>query len=389
MIRLRSLPITPDLQLKNLNWNWMLGEDTMKYISNEVVEVREYEAEKYYEATNELYEMFVEAGEYVIAHDLLDELEIPFSLHQIIKQTWEDERHLHLYGRFDLAGGINGSPIKLIEFNADTATCLPETGIVQWAHLKANALMESMQFNSLYESLVENFKRLKTMNADLPPRLLISTLKDFPEDDSNALVLGEAALEAGFKVHYQYVENVDFSAEEGIFADDEEGNVRQYSFWFKLIPWEFIAMDEPELLAILSQIINDRKAIILNPPYTLIFQSKGILNILWKLFPKHKFLLETSLQPIPNRTSVEKVFFGREGSNVRILGKDGHVIKGLAGEYEQQKKIYQEYVEFLKDKNNLRYQAGVFFAYGACALGYRRGGVIIDNTAQFVGHIVS
>jgi glutathionylspermidine synthase len=165
--------------------------------------------------------------------------------------------------------------------------------------------------------------------------------------------------------------------------------VRQYSFWFKLIPWEFIATDEPELLEILSQIINDRKAIILNPPYTLIFQSKGILNILWKLFPKHKFLLETSLQPIPNRTSVEKVFFGREGSNVRILGKDGHVIKGLAGEYEQQKKIYQEYVEFLKDKNNLRYQAGVFFAYGACALGYRRGGVIIDNTAQFVGHIVS
>ena len=33
----------------------------------------------------------------------------------------------HLYGRFDLSGGLDGKPIKLIEFNADTATCIPET----------------------------------------------------------------------------------------------------------------------------------------------------------------------------------------------------------------------------------------------------------------------
>jgi glutathionylspermidine synthase len=389
MIHLKTLPVSPELQLKNLNWNWMLGTDTMKYISNEVVHVKEYEAEKYYEAANELYDMLIKAGQYVLDNNLLDELDIPASLHDIIRITWEDDRQLHLYGRFDLAGGLDNAPIKLIEFNADTATCIPETGIIQWAHLKANGLEESMQFNSLYESFVENFKRLKSLNSDLPPKLLISTLRNFPEDDSNVQVLGEAALEAGFKVHYQYIEDVDFSPEEGIFADDEEGNVNQYCFWFKLIPWEFIAQDEPKLLEILNQIIKERKAIILNPPYTLLFQSKGILDILWRLFPNHKHLLQTDLKPLPDKTSVEKVFFGREGANVRILAKDGHVIKGLSGYYDHQKKIYQEYVEFIKDKNNLRYQAGVFFAYGACALGYRRGGSIIDNTAQFVGHIIN
>jgi glutathionylspermidine synthase len=388
MIRLKSLAVTPDAQLKKLNWNWMLGEDTLKYISTEVVVVKEFEAERYYEAGNELYDMFVQAGQYVLDNNLFEELGIPASMEEIIRYSWEDDRSLHLYGRFDFSGGIDGQPIKLIEFNADTATSLPETSIVQWAHLMANGLDESLQFNTLYEALVENFKRLKNLNSDLPPKLLLSTLKNFPEDDSNVQVLGEAAMEAGFKVQYEYIEDVEFSPEEGIFVKDEDGNFNQSFFWFKLVPWEYIAVDEPDLMLILNNIILSRKAVVINPPYSLLFQSKGILNILWKLFPNHRYLLETDVERLRLKESVEKVLLGREGSNVRILDKNGHVIKGLAGDYGDQKKIYQEYVEYVKDEKNLRYQAGVFFAHESCALGYRRGGSIIDNTAQFVGHIV-
>ena len=72
-----------------------------------------------------------------------------------------------LYGRFDLAGGIDNTPIKLIEFNADTPTALFETAIVQWAILKQNNLEEESQFNTLYESLVNNFKRLVTLEEDV------------------------------------------------------------------------------------------------------------------------------------------------------------------------------------------------------------------------------
>ena len=75
--------------------------------------------------------------------------------------------HWHLYGRFDLAGGIDGKPIKLIEFNADTPTALFETAIIQWAMLKANGHSESMQFNSLYEALIDNFKRFVTLDTDI------------------------------------------------------------------------------------------------------------------------------------------------------------------------------------------------------------------------------
>jgi len=43
---------------------------------------------------------------------------------------------------------------------------------------------------------------------------------------------------------------------------------------------------------------------------------------------------------------------------------------------------------FNKDAAGNSYQAGVFFAYEACALGYRRGGEILDNYSKFVGHFI-
>ena len=52
---------------------------------------------------------------------------ISLNLVEIIKNSWENDVHWHLYGRFDLAGGIDGKPIKLIELNADTPTsCLKQ-----------------------------------------------------------------------------------------------------------------------------------------------------------------------------------------------------------------------------------------------------------------------
>ncbi|MBX2337966.1 glutathionylspermidine synthase family protein, partial [Campylobacter coli] len=51
------------------------------------------------------------------------------------------------------------------------------------------------------------------------------------------------------------------------------------------------------------------------------------------------------------------------------------------------KAIYQEYVEFNSCENEY-YQAGVFFAYEGCGLGFRKGGLVLDNYSKFVGHII-
>lgn len=389
MISLRSLAVSPIAQLRNLGWNWMLGQDTLPYLTNEVVQVQPAEADAYYDAANELFEMFVAAGQHIIDENRFAEVGIPANLVELIKLSWDDDRNIHLYGRFDLAGGIDGHPIKLIEFNADTATCLPETAVVQYAHLKANDLDESQQFNAVFETLTSQFEELLAVNPDLQPTLLLSAMRGYPEDDTNVALIGEAAREAGFEIEFDFVDNVEFSAEEGIFwQNPKNGQFEKLDFWFKLVPWEAIAEDEPELVTLLTEIVRNRLAVVLNPAYTLLFQSKYMLKILWELYPNHPLLLETDTKPLSGKACVEKVVFGREGANTRILNANGTERLATEGEYGDYGKIYQEYVAFPQDTAGHTYQAGVFYAGEGCGLGFRRGGLILDNTAGFVGHMI-
>ena len=390
MIVLKKLATTPDAQLRNLGWDWMLGQDTLPYLANEVVQVTPSEVDAYYEAASELFDMMVAAGQHVIDQDRFAEMGIPANLIELIKLSWDDDRHIHLYGRFDLAGGVGGQAgIKLIEFNADTATCLPETAVVQYAHLRANGLDDSKQFNTVFETLTGQFEELLALNPDLQPTLLLSAMRDFLEDDANVALIGEAAREAGFEVEFDFVDGVDFSDEEGIFwQNPKNGQFEKMDFWFKLVPWEAIAEEEPEMLKLLTGIVRSRLAVVLNPAYTLLFQSKYILKILWELYPNHPLLLETDTKPLPGKPCVEKVLFGREGANVRLLNADGSERQAVDGEYGEYPKIYQEYVEFPQDSAGYTYQAGVFFAGEPCGLGFRRGGLILDNSAGFVGHVV-
>ena len=143
--------------MEDIGLSWHTDADGSAYISPELVQVSEAEAEAYYAAANALYDLFVEAGQHVIDEKLYAELGIPSNLIPLIEDSW-DKDDLHLYGRFDLAGGLDGLPIKLIEFNADTPTSLFETAIVQWALLKANDMDEARQFNNLHEMLQENFR---------------------------------------------------------------------------------------------------------------------------------------------------------------------------------------------------------------------------------------
>ncbi|RXJ85536.1 glutathionylspermidine synthase family protein [Arcobacter cloacae] len=391
-MKLEKIKPLNDAYLESIGFVWHTDSDNSSYVSDEIVVVSEDEANAYYEATNELYDMFAEAGQYVIDNDLFHELNIPFNLVEIIKESWENDVHWHLYSRFDLAGGIDGKPIKLIEFNADTPTSLFETAIIQWAMLKANGLDESSQFNNLYEALKDNFKRIITLDSDIERfeeyysnlgwKILFSSISSSAEDINTTKLLEHIASEAGFNTDFEFIENVQFS-DDGIFKDDE-----LFEFWFKLIPWENIAIEESELALILTEIIKEKKAIIFNPAYTLMFQSKGFMKILWDLYPNHPLLLETSFEPLVGKKQVEKRCFGREGANVKIINADQSIEEETNGEYEGHKAVYQEYVEFPKDSSGNSYQAGVFYAYEACGLGFRKGGKILNNMSKFVGHIV-
>lgn len=391
MIRTLAVePLSTEV-MEDIGMSWHTDADGSSYISNELVRVTQDEAEAYYLAANTLYDMFVEAGQRVIDERLYLEVGIPSNLVGQIEKSWERD-DLHLYGRFDLAGGLDGLPIKLIEFNADTPTSLFETSIVQWALLKSNGMDETRQFNNLHEMLQENFRRLVTGDRPLADfdalyreqKFLFSSADNLPEDERTVRYLQQVAHEAGWYTDFCYLHEAGFIDDQGVFNRD--GQLADY--WFKLSPWEDIAAHELELTRMLGKMAEKGHTRILNPAYTLLFQSKGILKILYDMFPDSPYLLRTDFEPLPGVEQVCKKLFGREGANMRVLTADGVTLASTDGPYAHHKAIYQERARFAQDEDGDNYQAGVFYAWEACALGFRRGGAILDDLSKFVGHIV-
>lgn len=389
---MRLIPVqpVPESVFKKIGFYWYETPESPPYIADELIVITPEEGDAYYRAAGELYDLFIAAGQHAIDHRLYGELDIPPSLIPLIEETWNDEAHFHLLGRFDLAGGLDGQPIKLIEFNADTPSLIFEVALVQWLLLRHNNLDEERQYNRLYETIKESFSRMRKLHSttgenDGPiPWALFSCLNLGREDENTTRLLEEIAYESGFITSFEYIDDVAFSGENGIANSEGEG----CDYWFKLIPYELMASEEPELVKLLTALVEKGKVVLLNPPYTLLFQSKGLLKILWDLFPGHPLLLETAREPRPGKSWVEKKTFGREGANISILGPAGELLANTEGDYGHFRDVYQEFTELPRDRAGNSYQAGVFFSYEPCGLGFRREKGIIQNFSQFIGHFV-
>ena len=197
-ILLRDLwPLAPE-HLDAAGWGWLYREAGAGYLAPEAVRVRDEDVGALAEAADALYDVLVETLDGVLAEGRLDALGLPARTHRLIRHTWEDDRHWHVLSRFDLAGGLDATPPKLLELNADTPTLLPETAIVQWALLKANHLDEAAQFNLVFERLVDTLRHWRRLWPDLAAHFVATYAPASEEDAANALVVAEAAREAGF-----------------------------------------------------------------------------------------------------------------------------------------------------------------------------------------------
>ncbi|MEA3373223.1 MAG: glutathionylspermidine synthase family protein, partial [Campylobacterota bacterium] len=324
--------------------------------------------------------MYEEAAEHVIRHNLFAELDISSNMIDLIRYSWQHERDHHIYSRFDLSGGIDGLPIKLIEFNADTPTMLFETAIVQWMLLKHNHLEDTQQFNNLYQAIVQ---KVKSLQGEDPARFLFSSVDELPEEEATTQLLQKIAADAGGIASFAYLHNVHFHDEQIL---DQWDN--RYDFWFKLYPWEDISHVHPDLTKLLTSSMQQQKSAVLNPAYTLLYQSKGMLKILYELFPDSPYLLNASFEPLKKEKYVKKRLFGREGANIDIVDENNRLLLSTPGPYDTFKSVYQAYTPFPRDSAGSYYQAGVFYSGEACGLGFRKGSEILDDLSRFVGHII-
>ncbi len=393
-LRLRPLArLTPDA-LDAAGWGWMASEAGVDYLADHALDVSEADADALEAAANDVYDRLVEAADLVIESKALATLGIPASLHRLIEATWADDRHWHVLARFDFSGGLDGTAPRLLECNADTPTCIPETAVVQWAQARAAGHADAAQVNALFERLSENLGRWRAKWPDLDATIAVAYVRDAGEDALNAHVVAEAAREAGFTFAAAVpIDTLTISPGEGVFVptgEEGEGAWTRCDFVYKFVPWEWIAWDEPELLALLEGLILGGTTAVANPPYALVLQSKALLADAWALHEGHPNLLRTHRSPFRDPAgTVEKVIFGREGANVRIESAGGRIVEESGGDYGDQPAVFQTFAPLPADDAGRRYQAGVFYAHEACALGIRRGdGLILGDTATFVPHLV-
>ncbi len=363
----------------NRQLHWFM--DQKDYLSSELIGVYDHEVRLFEGMANDAFEIFLKATERIIDNNDLSLLKIPRSFHNTIKFSWENRKfNPFLFGRFDINGGIDQQKARVIEFNADTCSSLPETVFWQSEQLKKTS--GKRQFNHLLEDLSNSFKQIHSLSANTEQQFMASSF-GYIEDLLNCNVVVEAAKNAGFNCNYLNLDKVTFS-EEGIFYETN-GSFQKVDVWYKLVPWDWMFNEEPELAKLMSHIIENQLAIVLNPAYTTIWQNKLFLPYITEHIP-NSVIAETYVKSRFLTEYVEKPIYGRLGENIKIIGKEKSQTKG---DFEMQVKTYQKYYPLDKDEEDYFYQTGMFFTNRPSALNFRaQEKPIINDDCEFISHYI-
>ncbi|NYF78276.1 glutathionylspermidine synthase family protein [Granulicella arctica] len=340
-------------------------------------------------AGNTLQEMCLAAAQHVIDEKRYAELDIPEFAIEAIEWAWENEPPA-LYGRFDIAwaGAQSGQPPKLLEYNADTPTSLLEAAVVQWDWLQsvlpaleaASHLGKPDQFNSIHDRLIAKWK-------DLDPYLskpIYFAGVDAPEDQLTLAYLRDTAQQAGIDTLQMYMEEIGWNDERQAFVDPNEDQM--FSI-FKLYPWEIMLSEEFGIHTL--DTYPDMRWI--EPIWKLLLSNKGILPILWQLYPNHELLLPAFFDsPGSLRDYVRKPLFSREGANITLV-RDNATLDSTTGPYTGRQIVQALAPEsiFASQSGNNRYPIlGLWMIDQDCSgLGIRESATpITDNLSSFVPH---
>lgn len=332
------------------------------------------EITKIEDATAELWQMCLDAVDYIISKNLWHKFHIPEYFRNYISTSWEED-HPSIYGRFDFA--FNGNDLKLLEFNADTPTSLYEASVIQWYWLQ-DTFKEADQFNSIHEKLVDYWKYLK--NFMNPHRIYFTSLTNV-EDVTNLEYMRDCATQAGFETEFIAIQDIGWAEEIGEFISTER-HIMEYVF--KLYPYEWILNDGfGEKL-----VKNGFRSQWIEPAWRLLLSSKAILPVLWEMFPHHPLLLESYFEPRTLRNYAKKPIYSREGANVTLYRN--HIPEEEnSGIYGKEGYIYQDLFELPDFGVNYPVIGSWVIGQQAAGMGIRESHKrITNNESRFVPHLI-
>ena len=320
-------------------------------------------------AANTLHALCIEAAEAVIEKAWWTRLGIPAIAVPAILNSWERD-DFSLYGRFDLAyDGI--TPPKMLEYNADTPTALVEASVAQWFWLQETR-PDADQFNSIHERLIEAWRRFSGSTIHF------SSIKDHPEDEMTVLYLRDTCEQAGVRTKPVFIEDIGWDANAKRFVD-LAGDVIVRSF--KLYPWEWLWHEEFG-----AHLTGDNVRFI-EPAWKMLLSNKGLLPILWELFPGHPNLLPAHETSAPlGKNYIRKPKLSREGANVTWVER-GVTVEESSGDYGEEGFVFQAVANMPEFAGN-RPVFGVWMVdHEAAGLGIREDTRrITGNLSRFVPH---
>jgi len=311
----------------------------------------------------------------------LRRLKIPEAFWPLIRDSWR-RGEASLYGRLDLSFGGSG-PAKLLEYNADTPTSIFEAAVFQWTWLEQAVERHILpagadQFNSLHERLIDAWKKI---GSGVHLHLAGSTGN--AEDAATLAYLEDTARQAGLATTPLDIEAIGWR-NDGNFVDLDN---RPIELAFKLYPWEWMFHDAfgAKLASASTRWIE--------PPWKAILSNKGMLALLWEMFPGHPNLLPAFFEDDPNAarlgaTFVRKPLYSREGANIALI-RAGETVAEQQGPYGAEGFIRQA----LAPLPNF---SGQYPVLGSWLIDHAPGGLsiredenpITGNSSRFLPHAI-
>ncbi len=311
----------------------------------------------------------------------LRRLKIPESFWPLIRDSWHHDE-ASLYGRIDLSFDGRG-PAKLLEYNADTPTSIFEAAVFQWTWLEQGIERHIVasgadQYNSLHERLIEAWKKFGNGS-----RLHLAGTLGNAEDAGTLAYLEDTAIQAGLHTTLMDIEAIGWR-ETGGFVDLDN---REISLAFKLYPWEWMFHDA------FGEKLKEASTCWIEPPWKAILSNKGMLPLLWEMFPGHPNLLPAFFEGDPKAVClgssfVRKPLLSREGANV-VLIRDGVMLAEQNGPYGAEGYIRQALAPLPNFSDQYPVLGSWLIDHVPCGLSIREDeNPITGNNSRFLPHAI-
>src|SRR6266404_6832082 len=320
-------------------------------------------------------------GRAIDDEEYLRRLKIPEAFWSLLSESWHRDEG-SLYGRLDLSFDGRG-PAKLLEYNADTPTSIFEAAVFQWTWLEQAIERHIVpkradQFNSIHERLIDGWKKVAAGR-----QIHLTGITENAEDAGTLAYLEDTARQAGLATTLIDIEAIGWR-DGGGFVDLDD---RPMELVFKLYPWEWMFQDA------FGAKLADAPTRWLEPPWKAILSNKGILPLLWEMFPGHPNLLPAFFEDDPKvaelgASFVRKPLYSREGANVALI-REGVTLVQQQGPYGAEGFIRQAFAPLPNFSNQYPVLGSWLVDHTPCGLSIREDeNPITGNTSRFLPHAI-